>query len=86
MDTLKKAEAELNGDSVLLTKRGINIDTMIIHARLAKVYMRAGQTNLSWQHIGEALGRASQDSRLQGLTNEATLIEFVDRLDKVATK
>jgi hypothetical protein len=82
LDTLKKAE-EIGGDNAVF---GLNFDTMLAHARLAKVYAAAGQSDLSSQHIADALRRASQDQKLRGITNEVTLTEIIARIDKGATK
>lgn len=86
LDTLKETEELAGENAVFMTKSGINFDTMLAHARLAKVYSAAGQPDRSTQQIAEALERASRDQRLRGITNEATLMEIVARVDKRATK
>ena len=86
LDTLKKAEELAGENAVFMTESGINFDTMLAHARLAKVYAAAGQPDRSTQHITEALGRAGQDRKLQSISNETALMEIVARIDKGATK
>jgi hypothetical protein len=86
LDTLKKTQEMGGENAVLMTKSVIDFDTILAHARLAKVYAAAGQPDRSTQHIAEALRRASQDRRLQTITNEAALTEIVARIDKGATK
>lgn len=86
LDTLKKTEEMADENAVFMTKSGINFDTMLAHARLAKVYAASGQADRSMQQIAQALKRASQDRRLQTITNEVALTEVVARIDKVATK
>jgi hypothetical protein len=86
LDRLKKAE-EIGGDNaVFMTKNGLNFDTMLAHARLAKVYAAAGQSDRSTRQIAEALRRARQDRKLQAITNETVLTEIVARMDKSARK
>jgi hypothetical protein len=86
LDTLKKTEELAGENAVFMTKSGINFDTMLGHARLAKAYAAAGQTDRSAQQIADALARASRDQNLRSITNEATLTEIVTRIDKGATK
>jgi len=86
LDLLAETEELAGEHAVFMTKRGINFDTMLAHARLAKVYAAAGQSDRSAQHIAEALGRAGRDQRPGSITNEAMLMEIVARIDKGATK
>lgn len=86
LDKLKKMEELAGEKAVFTTKSGINFDTMLTHARLAKVYAAAGQSDRSSQHIFEALRRAGRDQRLGSISNEAMLMEVLDRIDKGATK
>jgi hypothetical protein len=86
LDLLAETEELAGENAVFMTKRGINFDTMLAHARLARVYLAAGQSDRSAQHIAEALGRASRDQRHGSITNEAILMEIVARMDKGATK
>jgi hypothetical protein len=86
LDTLKKTEELAGENAVFMTKSGINFDTMLAHARLAKVYAAAGQSDRSAQQIAAALERANRDQKLRGITNEPALTEIVARIDKRATK
>jgi hypothetical protein len=86
LETLKKTEEMAGENAVFMTKSGINFDTMLARARLARVYAAAGQPDRSALHIAEALKRASQDLRLQTITNESLLTEIVASIDKGATK
>jgi hypothetical protein len=69
------------GNTNFLDKKIMAIDMMLTHARLAKLYAETGQTNLSEQHIAEALNYAKDGIRL--ITNEVVLMDFVAKLDKV---
>ena len=86
LDTLKKAEQTLGGNAIIFAKHNPNFDMMLAHARLAKVYAAAGQVDLGARQLAEALRRASQDRKLQSITNEIALGDIVDRIDKGATK
>lgn len=81
LDKLKAAEQL--GETPLLSKQIISIDLMLTHARLAKLYAEAGQTNLSARHIDEALRYAKVDSNLE-ITNQDELMDFVAKIDKGA--
>jgi hypothetical protein len=73
---------ELAGEhAVFMTKRGINFETLLAHARLAQVYSTAGQSDRRAQHISEALKRVSQDQRPGSITNEAMLMEILAHID-----
>ena len=86
LDALKRTEDLAGDNAVFMTRSGINFDTMLAHARLAKVYASAGQPDRSAQQIAAALERANRDQKLRGITNEAALKEMVARMDKGATK
>ena len=86
LDLLAETEELAGEHAVFMTKHGINFDTMLAHARLAKVYSAAGQLDRSTQHVAKALERASREQRPGGITNEAMLMEIVARIDKGATK
>ena len=79
----KQKVAEQFGETPLLSKQMISIDLMLTHARLAKLYAEAGQTNLSAQHIDEALRYAKVDRNLE-ITNQDELMDFVAKIDKGA--
>jgi len=55
----------------------------LTHARLAKLYAETGQTNLSEQHINEALNWAKEGHIFQWITNKSTLMELVPKFDKI---
>jgi hypothetical protein len=69
-----------------MTKKGINFDAMLAHARLAKVYSAAGQSDRSTEQVTKALERASRDQRPESITNESMLVETIAQVDKAATK
>jgi hypothetical protein len=69
-----------------MTKNGINFDAMLAHARLAKVYSAAGQSDRSTEQVTKALERASRDQRPESITNESMLVETIAQVDKAATK
>jgi hypothetical protein len=86
LETLKQAEEIGGANPVFMTKAAINFDTMLTHARLAKIYEATGQSDLSAQQFAEALRRASQDPKFQIITNKTILKEIVSRVDKAGTK
>lgn len=45
LDLLAETEALAGDQAVFMTKDGINFDAMLAHARLAKVYSAAGQSD-----------------------------------------
>lgn len=72
--------------AIVLTEDVNDFDAMLAHGRLAKLYLAAGQPENGSQHIAEALGFASKDKKLQGVTNEATLLDIVNRCDQAGAK
>jgi hypothetical protein len=78
----KQTAYDQMGNTNIFNKKMMAIDMMLTHARLAKLYTESGQTNLSEQHIAEALNYAQDGMRL--ITNEVVLMDFVAKLDKVA--
>jgi hypothetical protein len=74
----KQKAVEQNGGTAFLGKRIASMDLMFTHARLAKLYAEAGQTNLSEQHISEAL-HYDRD-----FTNRDELMDFISKVDKGA--
>jgi hypothetical protein len=76
-------EAEQFGETPYINKHILSIDMMLTHARLAKLYDQAGQTNLSEQHFIEAGNCAKADSNLT-ITNREELMDFVAKIDKGA--
>ena len=73
------------GKTNLSNTKLVSFDMTLIHARLAKLYAETGQTNLSEQHIDEALNCAKEGYYFL-FTNKSTLMEFVDKLDKKLDK
>jgi hypothetical protein len=55
---------------------------MLTHARLGRLYAQTEQTNLSVQHFSEALKCAKKG--VQTVTNQDSLLELVDRIDRNA--
>jgi hypothetical protein len=64
----------------------IACDEMLIHGRLAKLYLATGQTNLSEQQLEDALQCARECSPQwrQAITNQAALMEVIAKIDKGA--
>jgi hypothetical protein len=77
-------ETAQSGGTPFLSKQSLSMDLMLTHARLAKLYRKTGRTNLSAQHLAEALKYTGAANNNQGITNEAALIDFVARVDKGA--
>jgi hypothetical protein len=86
LDLLAEAEALAGDQAVFMTKNNINFDAMLAHARLAKVYSAAGQSDRSTEQVAKALERASRDQRRERITNETMLMETVAQVDEAATK
>lgn len=84
VNQLKKAEA-LPEQSRLSTDRMLAFDLTLAHGRLAKLYAETGETNLSTQHVAQALAYAKR-SAAAGITNQTGLAELIDRLDQQAAK
>jgi len=83
--SLKEMEDQIGSENpVLLTKMDVHFDMMLTHARLAKVYAAMGQPELSRQQLADALQCASQEHKLQTITNQAVLAEILARVDKGA--
>ena len=59
-------------------------DMMLTHARLAKLYAETGQTNLSAQHVAQALACAKVAGHWSLVTNWTTLEELVGEIDRRA--
>jgi hypothetical protein len=82
----KEKEAEQLGGTPFMSKQIISVDLLLTHARLAKLYAQTGQTNLSSQHFEEALNYAKTEGKLQTITNQAALLDFVAKIDKGVKK
>ena len=80
----KEKEAEQFGETRFMSKQIISIDLLLTHTRLAKLYAQVGETNLSSQHFEEALNYAKSEGKLQAITNQVTLMDFVAKIDKGA--
>lgn len=78
---LKKAK-EIPENARLLNDRGLYLDLMLTHARVGKLYAETEQTNLSAQHFSEALKCAKEAGDGASITNQTSLQEMVDRLDR----
>ena len=78
---MKKAQ-DIPENVRLVDDRGLYLDMMLTHARLGRLYAETEQTDLSAQHFSEALKCAKQGT--QSVTNQASLQEFVDRIDRNA--
>ena len=79
----RQKAAEQIGETPFLSKQIMSVDLMLTHARLAKLYGEAGETNLSEQHFAEALHYAEADGK-PAITNRDTLMGFVEKIDKGA--
>jgi hypothetical protein len=78
----KQTKAAQFGGKPFMNRRMISIDLMLTHARLAKLYDESGQTNLSEQHVVEALNCAKEWSPF--ITNKIILMDIVAKIDKGA--
>ena len=84
LDKLKQAEDI--GETPFISKQILSIDLMLTHARLAKLYAETGQTNLSSQHIVEALDYAKSGGKFSEITNQAALMEMLAKFDKIKSQ
>jgi hypothetical protein len=84
LDTLKDAEPRCSDNPLLLTKRDIHFAMMLTHARLAKIYVAMGKSELSQMHVTNALRYASMERDYQTITNQAMLDDLLESKDKIA--
>lgn len=80
---LKKAK-DIPEKARLLNDRGLYLELMLTHARVAKLYAETDQTNLSVEHFSEALKCAEEAGDGATITNQTTLQAMVDRIDRNA--
>ncbi len=85
LNALRKAE-EIPESAFSEPKRAIYSDMMLTHGRLAKLYTESGETNLSAQHVAEALSCSRKTGWFQTITNQAALAELVAKIDQKALK
>ena len=82
LDRLKAAE---DFDATpIYTKQMMAFDGLMLHGRLARLYLTAGQTNLSEQHISDALMCAKDIPACRAITNQVVLMELIAKADKGA--
>jgi hypothetical protein len=67
-----------------IKKRGVSLIMMTTHGRLAKLYAEIGQTNLSAQHVAEALNCAAELN--SSVTNQVALAGWVAKEDEMVEK
>lgn len=77
---LQKAE----GIPGMVPQYPIHSDMMLTHARLANLYAETGQSNLSTQHVAQAIACAKVAGHWSEITNWARLDEIVGRIDRNA--
>jgi hypothetical protein len=80
---LKKAK-DIPENARLLNDRGLYLELMLAHARVAKLYAETEQTNLSAEHFSEALKCAAEAGDGAAITNQISLQATVDRIDRNA--
>jgi hypothetical protein len=80
LDRLKTAEDF--GATPCYTKQMMAFDGLMLHGRLARLYLTAGQTNLCEQQIADALKSAQDVPACQAITNQAALMELVAKADR----
>ena len=78
---LKKAK-DIPEKARLLNDRGLYLELMLTHARVAKLYAETQQTNLSAEHFSEALKCADEAGDGAAITNQTSLQAMVDRIDR----
>jgi hypothetical protein len=80
---LKKAK-DIPENARLLNDRGLYLELMLTHARVAKLYAETEQTNLSAEHLSEALKCAEKAGDGLVITNQTSLQAMVERIDRNA--
>jgi len=89
LDKLKECEQSpehftIAGKPFFMGKQQFAFYMMTTHARLAKLYSETGQTNVSVQHVAEALNYVKEGSKYYAVTNDPTLLEFIGKQEKSA--
>ena len=89
LDKLKECEQfperfTIAGEPFFMGKQQFAFYMMTTHARLAKLYSETGQTNLSVQHVTEALNYAKEGGKYYAVTNDPALMEFINKQDRNA--
>lgn len=82
LDRLKSAEDF--GATPIYTEQMMAFDGMMLHGRLARLYLTSGQTNLCEQQITDALKCAQDIPACRAVTNQAALMELITKADKGA--
>jgi hypothetical protein len=80
VERLKSAEDF--GATTLYTKEMMAFDGVMLHGRLARLYLAAGETNSCEDHVAEALKRAQNIPALQTVTNQTALMELIAKADR----
>jgi hypothetical protein len=75
-------DAEDFGATPYYPKQMMAFDGLMLHARLAKLYLTAGQTNLCQQQVADALKCVQDIPACQAVTNQAALMELVAKADR----
>lgn len=83
LNTLQRYE-QFHENPLMPSKRSLANLTVLTHGRLAKLYLGIGESNLSSQHVSEALNRARVMEHLK-ITNEITLTEWINKMDQFLT-
>ena len=79
LDRLKTAEDF--GPTPIYPKSMMALDGVMLHGRLARLYLAAGQTNLCDQQVADALMCAQDVQACRAITNQATLMELIAKAD-----
>jgi hypothetical protein len=80
LDRLKTAEDF--GATPYYTKQMMAFDGLMLHGRLARLYLAAGQTNLFEQHVADALKCAQDIPACRAVTNQSALMELIAKADR----
>ncbi len=80
LDRLKAAEDF--GATPIYSKQMMSFDGLLLHGRLARLYLTTGQTNLCEQHVTDALKCAQDIPACRAITNQAALMELIAKADK----
>jgi hypothetical protein len=80
----KLKTAEDFGATPVYTKQMMAFDGLMLHGRLARLYLIAGQTNSCEQQVADALKCAQDIPACRAITNQMALMELIAKADRKA--
>jgi hypothetical protein len=80
LDRLKTAEDF--GPTPIFPKQMMAFDGLLLHGRLARLYLTSGQTNLCEQQVDDAIKCAQDVPACRAIINQAALMELIAKADR----